>query len=434
MPEIMDNQKVGALIKELLREHGMTQDDLARKLNISKSAVSQNLNGKSTFDIQNLVAIAQMFDISLERLIVQKSDPNNKEVISEYEKMVKRGIDAFQNTKINDMQISKPDIYGKVLIEYVLEYDNRDIFILLHQSKVTLVDITYHKAQAIYSRIILYTLKNKLGDIRKYLDLYVELYGSLDFIGLEQKEEIWKLLNNSEHQALILALFKEKVSRQEKNWLGMVITKRIPYLSKNQWIDCVAKYQLDQIFSFIYHEYSFINYYDIIMKIFLKNQYEAGLLWYINQISDFTTITQKLVANAQSIICEISKSKMYPVFVAAIKKGLYVDINALITFLVEENFETFFYYLLNNYSSELDYFIVAKVAIKTRNMKLCDMSFSHLNQTELNKLLGWINVIDIELIELLIKFGAQFDVDNYNDQTMKKVNAIIKVIAERKQS
>lgn len=432
MPEIMDNQKVGTLIKELLKERGMTQDELAKKLNISKSAVSQNLNGKSTFDIQNLVVIAQMFDISLERLIVQKSDPNNKEVISEYEKMVKRGIEAFQNTKIDELQISKPDIYGKVLIEYVLDYDNRELFILLHQSKVVLVDNTYHKAQAIYSRIILYTLKNKLGNFRKYLDLYVELYGSLDFIGLEEKEEIWKLLNNTEHQALILALFKEKVLKQEKNWLGIEITKKIPYLSKVQWIECIGKYKLDLIFSFIYHEYSFINFYDIIMKSFLKNQYEAGLLWYINQISDFTTTTQKLVANTQSIIYEIATSKAFPVFVAAIKKGLYVDINALITFFIESNLEPYYNYLLNNYASELDFFIVAKSAIKTRNTKLCEMSFSHLNQIELNKLLAWINVIDVQLMELLIKYGAQFDVDYYNDQTMKKVNAMIKAFSERK--
>jgi ankyrin repeat protein len=108
--------------------------------------------------------------------------------------------------------------------------------------------------------------------------------------------------------------------------------------------------------------------------------------------------------------------------------------NGLISFLIEGNYEPYYSYLLNNYTSEFNYFVVAKSAIKTRNVKLCDMSFSHLNQTELNKLLGWINVIDIELMKLLIKYGAQFEVDNYNDQTMKKVNAMIKAFTEGKES
>lgn len=53
MPTIIDNLKVAEKIKKLLKDNNMTQEQLANKLSITKSAVSQNLRGKSNFDIQN---------------------------------------------------------------------------------------------------------------------------------------------------------------------------------------------------------------------------------------------------------------------------------------------------------------------------------------------------------------------------------------------
>ena len=77
------------ILKKLLKQHNMTQDNLADALSISKSAVSQNLRGKSTFDIQNLIMIAKIFEITLDDLLNLKSNDTDQ-VQSEYYKVVKK--------------------------------------------------------------------------------------------------------------------------------------------------------------------------------------------------------------------------------------------------------------------------------------------------------------------------------------------------------
>ena len=126
MPEVIDNVKVGAYIKELLRKNSMTQDDLANRLNISKSAVSQNLRGKSSFDIQNLINIAKIFDISLDELLSSKSSVH--EVLSEYKKVVDKGVDVFKSSESQNLIINQPDLYGKVLVDYIIESKNIQMF------------------------------------------------------------------------------------------------------------------------------------------------------------------------------------------------------------------------------------------------------------------------------------------------------------------
>jgi transcriptional regulator with XRE-family HTH domain len=82
---------IGEHIKQLLKTHNMTQDQLANHLHITKSAVSQNLNGKSSFDIQNLIAISKLFSISLDALLGLKSD--EKRLPSAYELLLEKGLE-----------------------------------------------------------------------------------------------------------------------------------------------------------------------------------------------------------------------------------------------------------------------------------------------------------------------------------------------------
>lgn len=65
----MDNVKVGQFIKEELKKHSITQEQLAEKLGISSSAVSQSLSGKNSFDITNLMEISKILDIDLDVIV-----------------------------------------------------------------------------------------------------------------------------------------------------------------------------------------------------------------------------------------------------------------------------------------------------------------------------------------------------------------------------
>jgi len=56
-------------IKKLHEERGMTQDELAEKLNVTRQAVSNWETGKTQPDIETLTRLAEIFDVSVERII-----------------------------------------------------------------------------------------------------------------------------------------------------------------------------------------------------------------------------------------------------------------------------------------------------------------------------------------------------------------------------
>lgn len=65
----MDNQKLGIFITELRKEKGLTQAQLAKKLNVTDKAVSKWERGVGFPDIKLLEPLADVLDISLLELM-----------------------------------------------------------------------------------------------------------------------------------------------------------------------------------------------------------------------------------------------------------------------------------------------------------------------------------------------------------------------------
>ena len=59
-------------IKKLRKEKGMTQDELAEKLCVTRQAVSNWEMGKTQPDVETLTKLAEIFDVSVERIIYGK--------------------------------------------------------------------------------------------------------------------------------------------------------------------------------------------------------------------------------------------------------------------------------------------------------------------------------------------------------------------------
>ena len=74
------NQKLGEIIARLRKEKGMTQEDLARELNISYQAVSKWENGISSPDFSNIKALAQLFGVSIDALFGLELLPEKNEI------------------------------------------------------------------------------------------------------------------------------------------------------------------------------------------------------------------------------------------------------------------------------------------------------------------------------------------------------------------
>ena len=65
----MDCMKVGSIIKELRRAHGMTQAALAAKMNISDKAVSKWERGLGCPDVSLLPELSRLLGVNLEELL-----------------------------------------------------------------------------------------------------------------------------------------------------------------------------------------------------------------------------------------------------------------------------------------------------------------------------------------------------------------------------
>ena len=90
--------ELGIRIKELRNVQGINQDELANKLFVSRQTVSNWENGKSYPDIQSVLLLSEIFDVSVDNLL--KGD------IEKMEKIV---------TEDTQQDINKMIVYARVM-------------------------------------------------------------------------------------------------------------------------------------------------------------------------------------------------------------------------------------------------------------------------------------------------------------------------------
>ena len=73
----MDNMQTGKLIAELRKKQGLTQQQLADKLNLSNKTISKWESGSGGPDISNLLVLAESLGISVDELL--KGELNKSE-------------------------------------------------------------------------------------------------------------------------------------------------------------------------------------------------------------------------------------------------------------------------------------------------------------------------------------------------------------------
>lgn len=73
---------------ELRKQKGLSQEELANRLNVSRQTVSKWEIGDSTPDMEKLMAISDLFEISLDELVLGKE----KVWTSENKKKAKKGL------------------------------------------------------------------------------------------------------------------------------------------------------------------------------------------------------------------------------------------------------------------------------------------------------------------------------------------------------
>ena len=86
----MNQIKIGSFLKELRKEKGMTQEQLAEQLNISNRSVSRWETGSSLPDLSILIILAEYYDVDIREIIdgKRKSENMDEEAKDTLEKVV----------------------------------------------------------------------------------------------------------------------------------------------------------------------------------------------------------------------------------------------------------------------------------------------------------------------------------------------------------
>ena len=103
---------ISAKIQQLRKNNGLSQEQLAEKLEVSRQAISKWENGTSYPDIEKLVLISELFNVSTDYLI-------KDEKISESDQSVQQSIHISRNLYIIDINKRKISTFEEFLIEKV---------------------------------------------------------------------------------------------------------------------------------------------------------------------------------------------------------------------------------------------------------------------------------------------------------------------------
>lgn len=98
-------------IKALRKEKNLTQEEFAKKLNVSRQAVSNWENNRNLPDLEMLIQISSIFDISLDELILGDRKMNKMT-----EKLIK---DTDENRKVKYNMITAVSGAGLMLIGFL---------------------------------------------------------------------------------------------------------------------------------------------------------------------------------------------------------------------------------------------------------------------------------------------------------------------------
>jgi len=426
MPEVIDNVKVGVYIKEMLKKKNMTQDGLANILSISKSAVSQNLSGKSSFDIQNLMAISKLFNISLDQLLTQKSD-EIEVIVSEYERLAKKGIEEVKKLGTNRPNIFNSDVYGKYLVEYVMLNKDVELFRYLDDSSLIVLDNDNKRVKDVLVEIILFMLENNMPNIEGYIFQYAIKFKTFSIEDYAIEKDVWLGIDRSNDEKLITSLFCDEYIRSKKVLKVVKYNKSMGILSNMQWVEKIAKYKLDYILNILGSDLIEVLDLHTIIKEFIKYEYDQGILSLIHIFQgvqmDFLGLKRFKVQEAFE---ELSVHGKIDSVTLMVQKEMYIDIQRAIVLAINSNQKPIYEFLYDVFHSELDFREICIAASKMGNMPLIENIIKHLSPDDMNIALASTGINDFQLMKYLISNGAEFVNKYYNFETQEKITLLLK--------
>ena len=128
-----NNQRhsVGKTIKALRENKGLTQAQLAEKINVSDKAVSKWEKDGCNPDFDCLCKLAEFFNVTLDYLMIGKKLEVETVTISKLELCAKTDSEKLFDELKKEKKLSVTDENGKTLLDYVLKYESYTVFELI---------------------------------------------------------------------------------------------------------------------------------------------------------------------------------------------------------------------------------------------------------------------------------------------------------------
>ena len=149
---------LGEKIYELRTQHNLSQGDLANELNVSRQSISKWENGNSTPDLEKIVKLAEIFNVSLDELI--KNEEKETTLVNSSEQ------NPITQTNTREKKIGKGLLIAGVISIFVFLLLGLGITGFFIAIPLFACSIIYYKAKANH---FLYCL----GAIIPLADLYI---------------------------------------------------------------------------------------------------------------------------------------------------------------------------------------------------------------------------------------------------------------------
>ncbi len=81
---------------DLRKKAGLSQEDLAEQLNISRQAISKWERGESTPDMDNLKVLGQIYNVSMDYLLLGKNETVLNEVSEKEQKPLTTAVNKYK--------------------------------------------------------------------------------------------------------------------------------------------------------------------------------------------------------------------------------------------------------------------------------------------------------------------------------------------------
>lgn len=97
---------LGDRIKKLRKENNLSQEQLAEKLNVSRQAISKWESNKAYPDIENLILLRDIFNVTLDDLVISGNDTVSKNDNDNESEHINESVDSSSDTKWYNLKLS----------------------------------------------------------------------------------------------------------------------------------------------------------------------------------------------------------------------------------------------------------------------------------------------------------------------------------------